>query len=53
MSGPGPSLHFAATQQFSRFRSNPHLRKVAYDPLAFEPVCNLVSFPLVIVVGAG
>lgn len=34
------------------FVLNPHLRKVGYDPLAFEPLCNLVSFPLLIVVGA-
>jgi tripartite-type tricarboxylate transporter receptor subunit TctC len=34
------------------FVLNPHLRKVSYDALAFEPVCNLVSFPLMIVVNA-
>jgi tripartite-type tricarboxylate transporter receptor subunit TctC len=34
------------------FVLNPHLRKVNYDALAFEPVCNLVSFPLMIVVTA-
>jgi len=33
---------------------NPHLRKVNYDPLtSFEPICNLVQSPQVIVVNAG
>jgi tripartite-type tricarboxylate transporter receptor subunit TctC len=32
---------------------NPHLRKVNYDPLtSFEPVCNLVQSPQVIVVNS-
>src|SRR5260370_14900319 len=35
------------------FVINPHLRKLSYDPLtSFEPVCQLVSSPQVIVVGA-
>lgn len=29
---------------------NPHLRKVSYDALAFEPICSVVSFPLMVVV---
>jgi tripartite-type tricarboxylate transporter receptor subunit TctC len=34
------------------FLINPHIKKVTYDPLAdFEPVCNMVNFPLVFVVG--
>jgi tripartite-type tricarboxylate transporter receptor subunit TctC len=34
------------------FVINPHLRKLSYDPLtSFEPVCQLVSSPQVIVVG--
>jgi tripartite-type tricarboxylate transporter receptor subunit TctC len=33
------------------FVITPHLHKVNYDPLtSFEPVCNLVTFPLVIAV---
>jgi tripartite-type tricarboxylate transporter receptor subunit TctC len=33
------------------FIINPHLRKLAYDPLtSFEPICQLVSSPQVIVV---
>ena len=33
---------------------NPHLRKVNYDPLtSFEPICNLVQSPQIIVVNAG
>jgi tripartite-type tricarboxylate transporter receptor subunit TctC len=36
------------------FIINPHLRKLSYDPLtSFEPVCQLVSSPQVIVVGSG
>src|SRR5262252_7620114 len=36
------------------FVINPHLRKLSYDPLtSFEPVCQLVSSPQVIVVGRG
>ncbi|HEY6259556.1 MAG TPA: tripartite tricarboxylate transporter substrate binding protein [Xanthobacteraceae bacterium] len=36
------------------FVINPHLRKVAYDPLtSFEPICHLVDLPNVIVVNAG
>jgi tripartite-type tricarboxylate transporter receptor subunit TctC len=36
------------------FVINPHLRKLSYDPLtSFEPVCQLVSSPQVIVVGGG
>ena len=31
---------------------NPHLRKVSYDALAFEPICSLVSFPLLILVAS-
>jgi tripartite-type tricarboxylate transporter receptor subunit TctC len=32
---------------------NPHIKKVGYDPLTnFEPVCNIVNFPLVFVVPA-
>src|SRR5262249_33852434 len=35
------------------FLINPHIKKVTYDPLAnFEPVCNIVNFPLVFVVPA-
>jgi tripartite-type tricarboxylate transporter receptor subunit TctC len=35
------------------FVINPHLRSVNYDPLTgFEPVCNIVNFPLVYVVPA-
>jgi tripartite-type tricarboxylate transporter receptor subunit TctC len=35
------------------FVINPHLRKTNYDPLTgFEPICNLVSSPTVIVVNA-
>jgi len=35
------------------FVINPHLRKLSYDPLtSFEPVCQLVSSPQVIVVSA-
>jgi tripartite-type tricarboxylate transporter receptor subunit TctC len=35
------------------FVINPHLRKLSYDPLtSFEPVCQLVSSPQVIVVGS-
>jgi tripartite-type tricarboxylate transporter receptor subunit TctC len=35
------------------FVINPHLRAVNYDPLTgFEPVCNIVDFPLVYVVPA-
>src|SRR5713101_323071 len=34
------------------FVINPHLRKLSYDPLtSFEPICQLVSSPQVIVVG--
>src|SRR5215470_12066613 len=33
---------------------NPHLRKLNYDPLAsFEPICNLVQSPQVIVANTG
>jgi tripartite-type tricarboxylate transporter receptor subunit TctC len=33
------------------FLINPHIKKVSYDPLTnFEPVCNMVDFPLVFVV---
>lgn len=33
---------------------NPHLRKVAYDPItSFEPVCHLVASPQVFVVNSG
>lgn len=33
------------------FLINPHIKKVSYDPLTnFEPVCNIVNFPLVFVV---
>ena len=32
---------------------NPHLRKLNYDPLtSFEPICNLTSSPMVIVVNS-
>jgi tripartite-type tricarboxylate transporter receptor subunit TctC len=32
---------------------NPHIKKVGYDPLTnFDPVCNIVNFPLVFVVPA-
>jgi tripartite-type tricarboxylate transporter receptor subunit TctC len=35
------------------FLINPHLKKGSYDPLTnFEPVCNMVNFPLVFVVPA-
>ena len=35
------------------FLINPHLKKGAYDPLTdFDPVCNMVNFPLVFVVPA-
>src|SRR5262249_37289583 len=34
------------------FLINPHIKKVSYDPLTdFDPVCNMVNFPLVFVVG--
>jgi len=34
------------------FLTNPHLRKVNYDPTtSFEPICHLVSVPAFIVVG--
>jgi tripartite-type tricarboxylate transporter receptor subunit TctC len=33
------------------FVINPHIKKVGYDPLtSFDPVCNIVNFPLVFVV---
>src|SRR6476620_6839 len=33
------------------FLINPHIKKVTYDPLSnFDPVCNMVNFPLVFVV---
>ena len=33
------------------FLINPHIKKVSYDPLTnFDPVCNIVNFPLVFVV---
>ena len=33
------------------FLINPHIKKVTYDPLTdFDPVCNIVNFPLVFVV---
>ena len=36
------------------FLINPHIKKVGYDPLTnFDPVCNIVNFPLVFVVPAG
>src|SRR6266446_3325052 len=36
------------------FVINPHLRKLNYDPLtSFEPVCNLVQSPQVLVVNSG
>jgi tripartite-type tricarboxylate transporter receptor subunit TctC len=35
------------------FLTNPHLRKVNYDPMtSFEPICHLVSVPALIVVAA-
>ncbi len=35
------------------FLINPHIKKVGYDPLTnFDPVCNIVNFPLVFVVPA-
>ena len=35
------------------FLINPHLRPQNYDPIAsFEPVCNIVNFPLFVVVAA-
>ena len=35
------------------FLINPHIKKVGYDPLTnFDPVCNIVNFPLVFVVAA-
>jgi tripartite-type tricarboxylate transporter receptor subunit TctC len=34
------------------FVINPHLRKQNYDPLTFEPVCQLVTSPQLIVVNA-
>src|SRR5215831_2072075 len=35
------------------FVINPHLRKLSYDPLtSFEPLCQLVSSPQVIVAGS-
>jgi tripartite-type tricarboxylate transporter receptor subunit TctC len=35
------------------FLTNPHLRKVTYDPMtSFEPICHLVSVPALIVVAA-
>jgi len=36
------------------FIINPHLRKLNYDPLtSFEPICNLVQSPQVLVVNSG
>ena len=36
------------------FIINPHLRKLNYDPLtSFEPICNVVQSPQVIVVNSG
>ena len=36
------------------FVINPHLRKLNYDPLtSFEPICNLVQSPQVLVVNSG
>ena len=33
------------------FLINPNIKKVSYDPLtSFDPVCNIVNFPLVFVV---
>ena len=33
------------------FLINPHIKKVGYDPLTnFDPVCNIVNFPLFVVV---
>src|SRR3989442_109056 len=32
------------------FVVNPHLRKLNYDPLSFEPICQLVTSPQIIVV---
>jgi tripartite-type tricarboxylate transporter receptor subunit TctC len=34
------------------FLTNPHLHKVGYDPLAFEPICRLVSAPSLLAVAA-
>lgn len=35
------------------FLTNPHLRKVNYDPMShFEPICHLVSVPSLVVVAA-
>jgi tripartite-type tricarboxylate transporter receptor subunit TctC len=34
------------------FLTNPHLHKVSYDALAFAPICQLVSAPSVLAVGA-
>jgi tripartite-type tricarboxylate transporter receptor subunit TctC len=34
------------------FIINPNLKKLNYDPLSFEPICNLVGSPNVIVVGS-
>jgi tripartite-type tricarboxylate transporter receptor subunit TctC len=33
------------------FVTNPHLHKVTYDPLAFAPICQLVSAPSMLAVG--
>ena len=49
------ALHDGNTVLFNAnaFVINPHLRKLSYDPLtSFEPVCQLVSSPQVIVVSA-
>jgi tripartite-type tricarboxylate transporter receptor subunit TctC len=46
----GSTLLFTANP----FVINPHLRKLNYDPLkSFEPICDLVSVPMVIVVNVG
>ena len=34
------------------FLTNRHLHKVSYDPLAFEPICQLVSAPSLLAVAA-
>jgi tripartite-type tricarboxylate transporter receptor subunit TctC len=35
------------------FVINPHIRKLTYDPLNFEPICYLVQSPTVIAVNGG
>ena len=46
MSPNGPSRHFAATQQFGRFRSEADIERfsVCTEPVAFDPQRKTVNF---------